>query len=88
MANTKNNLSAKNEWLDMVFVSWTWGVLTPTERNTFIDRVNQFEYNGELAGTYKQRWGILNALYTVYLDGIGRNEIDRRDKAYNETHTA
>lgn len=81
MTNTKNNLSAKNEWLDMIFVSWTWALLTPTERNTFIDRVNQFENYGELSGTYKQRWNFLNAIYRVYLDGIGRDEINLRDKA-------
>ena len=79
MIETRNKDNAKNEWLDMVAKSWTWALLNQYEKQLFLDRVEQFDYNGEISGTYNQRWGILNALYTVYLDGIGRDEIDRRE---------
>lgn len=69
----KNKLLAQAEWMDMIVKSWTWAKLTNDERNKFGDELNKGVTQKIISGTYRQRWGILNALYSMFLEGCGYN---------------
>lgn len=75
-----NRENAKRDWLDMIYKSWTWALLTAKERALFEDRLLQVENQERIRGTYKQRWDYLNDLYMIYLDGIGREAMDARQE--------
>lgn len=78
--NISNRENAKRDWLDMIYKSWTWELLTAKERALFEDRLLQVENQERIRGTYKQRWDYLNDLYMIYLDGIGREAMDARQE--------
>ncbi len=78
--NISNRENAKRDWLDMIYKSWTWALLTAKERALFEDRLLQVENQERIRGTYTQRWDYLNDLYMIYLDGIGREAMDARQE--------
>ena len=69
----KNKENAQADWTDMIVKSWTWGKLTNDERNKFGDELNKETTKKIISGTYRQRWEILNALYSMFLEGCGYN---------------
>ena len=69
----KNKENAQADWTDMIVKSWTWAKLTNDERNKFGDELNKETTKRIISGTYKQRWEILNALYSMFLEGCGYN---------------
>ena len=69
----KNKENAQADWTDMIVKSWTWAKLTNDERNKFGDELNKEATKRIISGTYKQRWEILNALYSMFLKGCGYN---------------
>ena len=87
MTNTqiKAKENAYTDWFEMIFKSWTWEKLTESEREKFIDEVDKFCSERSsfqiLKGTYRQRWDILQALYSCYLDGLGYKPIGWRENA-------
>ena len=75
----KNKENARADWTDMIIKSWTWAKLTNDERNKFGDELNKETTKKIISGTYKQRWEILNALYSMFLEGCGYNGRSWRD---------
>ena len=75
----KNKENAQADWTDMIVKSWTWAKLTNDERNKFGDELNKEATKKIISGTYKQRWEILNALYSMFLEGCGYNGVNWRD---------
>ena len=75
----KNKENAQADWTDMIVKSWTWAKLTNDERNKFGDELNKEATKRIISGTYKQRWEILNALYSMFLEGCGYNGGNWRD---------
>ena len=75
----KNKENAQADWTDMIIKSWTWAKLTNDERNKFGDELNKEATKKIISGTYKQRWGILSALYSMFLDGCGYSGCNWRD---------
>ena len=77
---TKNKLDAQADWTSMIIKSWTWERLTTIEKNRFGDEVSKETTQKIISGTYKQRWEILNALYSMFLEGCGYNSSNWREK--------
>ena len=69
----KNKENAQADWTDLIVKSWTWEKLTREERNKFGDELNKETTKKIISGTYRQRWGILNALYSMFLEGCSYN---------------
>ena len=75
----KNKENAQADWTDMIIKSWTWAKLTREERNKFGDELNKETTKKIISGTYEQRWGTLNTLYSMFLEGCGYNGGNWRD---------
>lgn len=75
----KNKENVQADWTDMIVKSWTWTKLTNDERNKFGDELNKETTKKVISGTYKQRWEILNVLYSMFLEGCGYNGGSWRD---------
>ena len=75
----KNKENAQADWTDMIVKSWTWEKLTREERNKFGDELNKETTKRIISGTYKQRLEILNALYSMFLEGCSYNGGTWRD---------
>ena len=75
----KNKENAQADWTDMIIKSWTWTKLTNDERNKFGDELNKETTKKIISGTYRQRCEILNALYSMFLEGCGYNGVNWRD---------
>ena len=75
----KNKENAQADWTDMIVKSWTWAKLTNDERNKFGDELNKEATKKIISGTYRQRCEILNALYSMFLEGCGYNGVNWRD---------
>ena len=75
----KNKENAQADWTDMIVKSWTWAKLTDDEKNKFGDELNTAGIQKIISGTYRQRWGILSALYSMFLDGCGYNGCNWRE---------
>ena len=75
----KNKESAQADWTDMIVKSWTWEKLTREEINKFGDELNKETTKKIISGTYRQRWEVLNALYSMFLVGCGYNGGTWRD---------
>ena len=75
----KNKENAQADWTDMIVKSWTWAKLTNDEKNKFGDELNKEATKKIISGTYRQRCEILNALYSMFLEGCGYNGVNWRD---------
>ena len=75
----KNKENAQADWTDMIIKSWTWEKLTREERKKFGDELNKETTKKIISGTYGQRWEILSALYSMFLEGCGYNGGSWRD---------
>ena len=75
----KNKENAQADWTDMIVKSWTWAKLTNDERNKFGGELNKETTKKVISGTYKQRWEILNALYSMFLEGCSYDGGNWRD---------
>ena len=83
MEPMKNKKYAQADWTDMIIKSWTWARLTNAEKNKFGDELAKEITQKVISGTYRQRWEILNALYSMFLEGCGYNGIDWRENKGN-----
>ena len=75
----KNKENAQADWTDMIVKSWTWEKLTREERNKFGDELSKETTKKIISGTYRQRCEILNALYSMFLEGCSYNGGTWRD---------
>ena len=71
--------NAQADWTSMIIKSWTWAKLTNEEKNRFGDEVNKEITRKVVVGSYRQRWEILNALYSMFLEGCGYNGMNWRE---------
>ena len=84
MEKIKEN--ATKDFLEMIKKSWTWARLTEEEKTQFMkswETVTISWANGRdnaVKGTYKDRWQICNAMYEMFLAGVGYNNNDPRWK--------
>ena len=76
----KNRLTAQADWTNMIIKSWTWERLTATEKHKFRDELSKEATQKIITGTYKQRCEILNALYSMFLEGCGYTDWTWREK--------
>lgn len=55
------------DFYDMIRNSWTFQRLTEKEQNKITYIIFDKRTSEDIKGTYKQRWGALNALYYAFL---------------------
>lgn len=79
MEKVKEN--ALNDFMNMIRQSWTWARLTDEERGKFIDYTHGCRGSAVIRGTYKQRWDAMNALYGMFLEGLGYRWSGWREEA-------
>ena len=77
MERTKEN--ALSNFIDMIRNSWTWARMTENEQNRLLESLCNSRTKDALKGNFDQRWKVLNALYGVYLDGIGYDGMNWRE---------
>lgn len=63
----------------MIFNSWTFDKMTMQERQKLFETLYNIQTQNALKGTYKQRWEILQAIYTAYLNGLGYTDFNWRE---------
>lgn len=67
----KNKENATLDFIGMIKESWTWARLTEKEKKSFEDSVIWSINQNVIVGTYEQRYRTLNALYHIFLQGVG-----------------
>lgn len=72
---SNNKELVKNDFLSMIYNSWTWQRLTDTERQRFL---KVFEMSKPI-GNYKARWEQLNILYHAFLMGTDYQPLNWRE---------
>lgn len=55
------------DFYDMIRKSWTYQKLTEKEQNKITYIIFDKRTSEDIKGTYKQRWGALDALYYAFL---------------------
>lgn len=68
------------DFKEMIFNSWTFNKMTPDEKKKCFETLDNIQTQNTLKGTYKQRWVILQAIYSAYLNGLGYTDINWREK--------
>lgn len=63
----------------MITQSWTYNRLTTEERDRLFKCFESIQTREALKGTYKQRWEILQAIYSAFLLGVGYDSFNWRD---------
>jgi len=63
--------SAYYDYCCMIENSWTFQRMSPDEQGRCWDALHFAAEQDLLKGTYKARWGILQAVYNAFLTGIG-----------------
>lgn len=64
------------DFKDMIFKSWTYARLTQKEKEQLDKTFNDVPTKEALKGSYIQRWHILQAIYTSYLNALGYDPIN------------
>lgn len=67
----RNKENALNDFLEMIYNSWSYQTLTDEEKNRFKRLEWVFE---RIKGTYKQRFEYMNYVYHAFVEGIGGTE--------------
>lgn len=62
--------SALIEFMNMIYKSWTWERMTKAEQNRFEENID-FWYSKTVKGSFPQRWEHLQAIYSMFLCGLG-----------------
>lgn len=74
-----NEIEKLNSNFDnMIKNSWTYNRLTKEEKNRLLNALERSK--DVVKGTYKQRWEILQAIYSSFLVGCGYNGFNWREK--------
>jgi len=74
MVEQKNKEDAFDEFMEMIFESWTWARLNALERERFISWMNWMRNDTQVKhfrGNHSQRWTQMNDLYHMFLEGCG-----------------
>lgn len=56
---------------DMTLHSWTYGRMTEKERQRLQETFINANENGQIFGSYRQRWTICKGIYNAFLAGLG-----------------
>ena len=75
----KDKNLAKQEYLEMIQKSWTWGKLDQVERKKFLDLIEHPCASAIIKVSYEQRWDACEAIYHTFLEGLGYQPIGWRD---------
>lgn len=77
----KNKENALNDFYEMIKNSWTYERMTEKEKER-LSAVLFLDVHIEkvLKGTYSQRWEILQAIYTTFLNAIGYTDFSWREE--------
>ena len=69
----KNKDNAILDFQEMINHSWTWAKLTKEEKAQWFDGLETITHwtNKAVKGTYQDRWNMLQALYHIFLNGVG-----------------
>ena len=68
------------DYQQMIYKSWTYEKMTQQEKYQWAEALDHVRITDTLKGTYKQRWDTLQAIYHVYLLGLGYDGPNWRDK--------
>lgn len=71
MTDTKVKENAIVDFMEMTYHSWTWLRMTKEEQERFEKELEEDKIMNAIIGNYDQRWHILQALYSMYLEGLG-----------------
>ena len=72
----KNKDNALNDFLTMIYQSWTYAKLTDKEKEKMHDII---VCRSHLRGSWDARYEILNDLYYAFLVGLGYTPLQWRD---------
>lgn len=76
----ENKENAIKDYLEMIKKeSWTFQKLTQEEINRLMLSFQWAEIHKMICGNYEQRWKILQALYTTFLNALGYNGLGWRE---------
>ena len=84
MEKIKEN--AIQDFLEMIKKSWTWARLTEKEKNQFKEAFETVTVSwsncgdNAIKGTYRDRWITCQAMYHLFLAGVGYDTNDPRWK--------
>lgn len=70
---------ALKNYIDMTKNSWTYARLTEEEKNRLMYVFEWSDRQGFIKGSYKDRWGTLQVLYTSFLYALGYTPIGWRE---------
>lgn len=68
LPQTKEN--ALNQFIVMIVRSWTFARLTQAEKENCIHALLRVSDYGALMGNFNQRWKVLQAVYSGFLDAL------------------
>ena len=75
----ESKVEIREEYLQMIYNSWTWDRLYPQEKKRFLNLITSDHITNILKGTKAARWAILNGLYESFLIGVGYTPTDWRE---------
>lgn len=74
-----NKENAIENFNNMIIKSWTYARLTSAEKDQWKRTLESAPLKAAVKGTYKQRWNILNGIYTAFLYGCGYTDFKWRE---------
>jgi glycine cleavage system protein P-like pyridoxal-binding family len=77
MDEVKEN--AKNDFIDIIKISWTYEKLTDYEKQLFHKIINENIINEALKGNYKARYKTMQAIYHTFILSLGYNGFNWRE---------
>lgn len=76
----KNKENVLKDFKSMIINSWTYKRMTADEQIRLFEELDSARLKNALKGNYIARWNILQAIYGVYLAGLGYNNFNWRDE--------
>jgi len=81
--NQKKIDKIMDDFVLMIEQSWTFEKMTQKEKLNFRYMLAAHTTQNALKGTYNQRWAILQACYSAFLDGLGYTGANWREENEN-----
>lgn len=76
----RDKTTVLNDFKDMIYKSWTYARLTEKEKENLHKTFNEVSTQEALKGSYIQRWHILQAIYSSYLNALEYDPINWRNR--------
>lgn len=74
----KDKEQALEDFISMIVKSWTYDRFTKEEKTRCMNLFYELDALGQIKGSYKDRWNILQAIYRGFLVGLDYNPINWR----------